>query len=302
MSHNRLPPVRADHIIVVVAHGLSLTGSSRRLANEAPNLNTMVRIGRRCTLGEGCAPFSSNGLRELLLQPDNLFAGASANAYLSSLVIPWAGDAWLADHAAATAWSIVETGLRDWRGSWSDLFSAAPTLETAPEFDEAADFLTAQILNRFPGEATRIRSAIADEATAVADAWLVWITEAFLRNVWFASARSDRTFNVLIHPAPALLSRSMGEAGHRLGLAHLDALAGRLQMLLEHPLFADSLLLLVGDFVDPVYVEAAVGAVDPNVPCLMLGQAVDGLPPADLRFRDLAAWLQASFKASSASS
>ncbi|HEX6989651.1 MAG TPA: hypothetical protein VF282_09320 [Bacillota bacterium] len=280
-----LPPpstLDARHIVLVIAHGLQ--GDLPPL-NDLPNLQTMRRLGISI---ERCATGGRSSLETLLLNgTGGGLAGASARGGRGCLqVLPWRPASWVARRTSGAHCSIVDDRLDDGTGTWQGLMEAKPQVVSGGDGGDVADFLRDNVLPRFPGEPT-MRHA----GTAPLEAWMTWVSDAFLRALWYASSRwPGGVVAVLCHPAPRLLARHDSEGGFLDGLAVVDDLIGRLLVLSEHRELDGSAVILCGDAgaAAPGQGDAALregDAAGGTVPVLMAGGGIERgrlTPSADL--------------------
>lgn len=269
-----LPPpsaIGARHVVLVIAHGLS--GPLPPL-DDLPNIKTMQRLGlsiERCETG-GRPPVET-----LVLDGGGGLAQAAARGGRRLLqVLPWRPAAWVAARTRGPHWSIVEDRLDENAGTWDDLALADPRLvvEGAGEpggDDGVADLLRQRVVPRFPGALTMMQGDMGP-----LEAWMHWVSDAFLRALWFASARWDQgVVGVLCHPAPRLLARRDPEGGYARGLDMVDDLIGRLLVLSEHRELDGSAVILCGGGDGAGDDAAGRGASGATVPLLMAGAGTE---------------------------
>lgn len=280
----------ATHVWVIIAHGLSAGGSSNNGFADLPNFRTIQRLGvyvRQCHLRSSDP---SDNLRSLLLHPDpdDGLPGPSLSQLAADAgrqvvhVLPWRQDRWIAEHTEGNHWSIIEASLDHNTIQWEDLLNGRPQfISNGRTTEEDSRYFQQRVIGRFPGPATR-----AQEVDAIS-AWMEWVSDAFLRSVWYASARSDSgVFGLLTFPAPGLLSHHYGHEGYDFGLELFDELLGRLLLLRGNPEMADSILVVCGDH-DPTAGEEPPH--NGNVPLVITGpQYEDGLSFAEAAWEEVA--------------
>lgn len=278
----------ATHVWVVVVPGLSVDGSLDLGFAELPNWHTIQRLGLRvdrCWLNHDSR---RENLRDLLFTPDQPLSQAAAAAGRKVVqVLPLRDDRWVADETTVPHWSIIEEKLDVTTRDWMDLGSGKPQfISRGPVADDDNDYFHYRILGRFPGIATQLSGIDA------LSAWMKWAADAFLRSVWYASARADKgVFGLLVYPAPVLFQEHFGESGYERGMDLTDELLGRLMQLRENPEMSDSVVVVCSD-----QGYAAPGAEDdesPPVPVLVIGPSIDeGLVVEDAGVSEVAQLVQ----------
>lgn len=241
----------ATHVWIIIAHGLAAHGSSRNGFADLPNLRSIQRLGLHISRLQLADSDPQHNLRSLLFG-EELGAGSLSQEAASAgrvvvQVLPWRHDRWIADQTPVPHWSIVEDRLGSTTTGWDDLVEGKQEfVSKGPIAAEVADYFNHRVLGRFPGDATRMAGE--DALTA----WMRWAADAFMRSVWYASARSTTgVFGLLTYPAPALLAGHYGPPGYDRGLELFDDLLGRLMMLRENPEMSDSVLVVCGAHAHP---------------------------------------------------
>src|SRR5690606_16906875 len=142
------------------------------------------------------------------------------------------------------------------------------------------------VLPRFPGAPTMLQTG-----RPPLESWMTWVSDAFLRALWYASSRWPGVVGVLCHPAPRLLGRHDPAGGFLDGLSMVDDLIGRLLVLSEHRELDGSAVILCGDG----------GGAEPGsgdgrqvtVPVLMAGGGIEASRTrSSLDLADVGRWLR----------
>lgn len=287
--------VDARHVVLVIAHGLH--GELPPL-DDLPNLKSMRRLGMSI---DRCATGARSPLETLLLAgEDGGLAGAALRGGRRLLqVLPWRPAGWVAERTRGAHCAVVENRLDDGTRSWEDLMEAAPQVVTGGHSGgdgagahhdtlELAGILRERVIPRFPGRSTMVQTG-----TDPLQAWLTWVSDAFLRGLWYASSRwTGGLVGVLCHPAPGLLARHDPEGGYEDGLAVIDDLIGRLLVLSEHRELDGAAVILCGDGGNS---SPAEHSRDPHVttPVLMAGAGIDtGRRDGGMELADVGRWLR----------
>lgn len=278
--------VEARHVVVVVAHGLR---DDLPPLDDLPNLKSMRRLG---FVVEPCVVQGRAPLQALLLDGDagGLAGAAARGGRRLLLVLPWRPAAWVAAGVRGPHCAVVEERLSTGTRSWDDLLEAAPQVlgGAEPGVEDVAEFLRRNVIPRFPGMSTRLQ-----EDAEPLQAWLTWISDAFLRGLWYASARwPGGVVAVVCHPAPRLLAEQGGPDGYLHGLAVIDDLIGRLLVLSEHRELDGSAVILCGD--------AGISGPDPDqpaggasTPVLVAGPGIEsGRLPGGTGIEEIGGWLR----------